>query len=172
MQSSAGVSLLEQRAQRRAALQHRTLDDFESVVINIIDDCGRLSLLDRVPQLIVLMTRVSVIDQRAICLHILLQCSTGECLQEFTVQGGYRIVARWMARAAEEESLTELKMLLKLCRSLPISEEGIRRAGLVEQMERVLELPLPNCESLKRKARKCLTRINLEKCPIDNAQAS
>lgn len=172
MQSSSGVNLLEQRALRRAALQHRTLDDFEAVLINIIDDLGRLSSVDKVSQMIVLMARVSVIDQRAICLHILLQSTTDECRHEFTLQGGYRVLTRWIARAAEEESLTELRMLLKLCRSLPISEEHIRRAGLVEQVQRVLELPLPHCEALKRKARKYLSRISPEKRPNEDTPIS
>ena len=170
--TSVGASLLEQRALRRAALQHRTLDDFEAVLANIIDDLGRVSSVERVSQLIVLMVRVSAIDQRAICLHILLQCTSDDCLLEFTRQGGYRVLSRWIARAAEEESLTELRTLLKLCRSLPVDEEQIRRAGLVQQVERVMELPLSHCETLKRKARKYLSRISPEKRPNEDVPTS
>lgn len=172
MQSSSGANLLEQRALRRAALQHRTLDDFEAVLVTILDEDGRLSSLEKVSPMVVLMVRVSAIDHRAICLHILLEGTSKDCLAEFALRGGYRVLTRWIARAAEEGSLKELRLLLKTCRSLPVIEDCIRRAGLIEQLYRVLDLPLPHCEATKRKARKYLNRIEPGRCSAEDMPAA
>ena len=129
---AAQTKLLERRQETSVVLKElqRKVDDVEHALMCLLDSEGRISLPGSMAELVVIMTKVSVVDHRFMALHMLLNDTTKDCQAHFVRCEGLRLLRRWM-RLSQEEGRTELlRMCLALCRQLPFDENAVRRSEI------------------------------------------
>lgn len=119
--------------------QNRVLDDVEMTLLGIIDSSGMLSLSCRVPEFIVVMTRVVKIEHRALCLYILSNCMTSKCGQSFITFGGLRLLKRWIKVAEDEDCVDELRIIVTLCKLLPFDGQALKDTEIGKSIRRLLK---------------------------------
>ena len=119
--------------------QNRVLDDVEMTLLGILDSSGMLSLCCRIPEFIVVMTRVVKVEHRALCLYILSNCMTSKCGQSFITFGGLRLLKRWIKVAEEEDCVDELRIIVTLCKLLPFDGQALKDTEIGKSIKRLLK---------------------------------
>jgi len=107
----------------------RCLDNEEITLLGLLDSDGRLTLSSRMTEFMIMMTRVSRMDHRALLVEILTSQTSESCEKQFVSHGGLRLLKLWIKIAEEENNLHELIALVKLCRKLPFDEKAIKETG-------------------------------------------
>jgi len=107
----------------------RCLDNEEITILGLLDSDGRLTLSSRMTEFMIMMTRVSRMDHRALLVEILTSQTSESCEKQFVSHGGLRLLKLWIKIAEEENNLHELIALVKLCRKLPFDEKAIKETG-------------------------------------------
>jgi len=121
----------------------RVLDDTEVAIMGILDSDGKISVKGRLAEFMSLMTRITKVDHRALCLHILQNCLSEVCQHAFIEEGGLRLLKQWIKVAQEQTCINELKSILKLLKKLPINKnlhlDHIIASGLDSSMWKPLK---------------------------------
>jgi len=125
----SGGATQEQHITLPAILQRRTLvstddgkrvvDDMEVTILSLFDEEDKISVASRLTQFIVLMTRMTKVDHRALSLHILSTSLSEQCQKQFVLEGGYRLLRRWIKLAKDDDCIDELEAIVELLRKLP-----------------------------------------------------
>ena len=102
------------------------------------------------------MARISSLDHRALCLHVLAQRTSDDCRAEFVAAGGLRVLRRWMLAAIEEDRVGELRACLGLLSALPVDAESLRRCDLGRLIRRLTKhrSSRPDADELNSEAKK------------------
>eukprot|EP01038_Epipyxis_sp_PR26KG_P013376 gene13376-17936_t len=118
----------------------RHLENEEIILLSLLDDeTGSISSASSLTQLMVLMTRITKIDHRALCIHILLNNITKSCENLFVRNGGYRLLKRWLIAAEDDDGVEELKMIVKLCKKLPFDVKAIKETEIGKVIKKLLK---------------------------------
>jgi hypothetical protein len=91
----------------------------------------------RLTVLTILMTRVSIIDHRALCLYILTHMTSINCQKEFIHQGGLRILRRWIIDAKTSDRVDELITIIRALQMLPVDMRELLRSDLAKEIKLV-----------------------------------
>jgi hypothetical protein len=91
----------------------------------------------RVSDLLVLMTRVVRSDHRALCLHIAGNSLAASCQKQFVMEGGLRILKRWVELAKDEGNVEELKTIVVLCRRLPFDKVAAKETQIGKEIKKL-----------------------------------
>jgi hypothetical protein len=108
----------------------RVLDDTEITIMGILDADGKIAARMRLTEFMSLMTRITKVDHRVLCLHILQNCLSEPCQTYFVEDGGLRILKQWIKVAQEQTCINELKSILKLLKKLPPHMEQVKSSGI------------------------------------------
>lgn len=119
--------------------QNRILDDVEMTLLGILDSSGTLSLCSRIAEFIIVMTRVIKVEHRALCLHILSNCMESKCGQSFITFGGLRLLKRWIKVAEEEDCVSELRIIVNLCKVLPFDGQAVKDTEIGKSIKKLLK---------------------------------
>ena len=107
----------------------RCLDNEEITLLSLLDSDGRLSMSNRMTQFMILMTRITRMDHRALLIEILSQHTSDQCEKQFVLHGGLRLLKLWIKIAEDENNLHELIALVRVCRKLPFIEKSVKETG-------------------------------------------
>ena len=123
---------------------NRLLENEEIAVLGFLDESGKISVSSRLNEFMLLMTRVTKAEHRALCIHIISSKTTEQCKMDFTKFGGLRLVKRWLKTAEESDHITEMTALVKLCNKLPFDEVAIREIGIGKVIRKLLKFQSPS----------------------------
>ena len=115
----------------------RVLDDVEMTIMGILDSDGKISVKGRLSDFMSLMTRITKVDHRALCLHILQNCISEICQHTFIEEGGLRLLKQWIKVAQEQSCINELKSILKLLKKLPLHKDYVLSSGIDVMMKQL-----------------------------------
>jgi len=132
--------------------QGRAIDNEEITILGMLDSKGKISSYSRLTEFMVFMTRIKKIEHRALCIQILASKMTDQCKKYFTAYGGFRLMKRWLKTAEEEDSVTELTTLVKLCKVLPFNETAIREVGIAKVIKKLLKFQSKSSSSTETTA--------------------
>ncbi len=74
----------------------RCMDNEEITIVSLLDDVGNLSTQECLDAFIILMTRITRIEHRALCVEVLMNHLSKECETMFVAHGGFKILKRWI----------------------------------------------------------------------------
>ena len=123
---------------------NRLLENEEIAVLGLLDESGKISVSSRLNEFMLIMTRVTKAEHRALCIHIISSKTTDQCKKDFTKFGGLRLVKRWLKTAEESDHITEMTALVKLCNKLPFDEVAIREIGIGKVIRKLLKFQSPS----------------------------
>ena len=86
------------------------------------------------------MARVSLSDQRALCLHVLTHRTSEDCKAEFVAVDGLRIIRQWMLAAVRDDCVGELRAMVELLGSFSLDAKSLRRYELGKLLRRLTRL--------------------------------
>lgn len=119
--------------------QKRLLDDIEMTLLGILDSDNCISLASRLSDFILLMTRITRLDHRALCLHILGNSLSPACSKQFLADGGFKILKRWIKQAGLEDNVDELCTIVMLCAKLPFDKDAAKQTQIGKYIKKFLK---------------------------------
>jgi hypothetical protein len=122
----------------------RIVDDVEMALLSILDSDGILSLSYRVSEFIVLMTKITKVDHRSLCLNILSKLISTTCGHQFVTQGGLRLLKRWLKIAEEDDNINELCSILIALRKLPFDSQVVKETEIGKAVKKLLKYKSPS----------------------------
>ena len=122
---------------RTGRYKQRLTDDFEAVLLWTLDSDGMVSSPSRVSTLIILMSRVTHLEHRALCLRVLSAHMPRHCQLDFVRQGGLRVLKRWIEAAQRADAVDELLVLVQLSSSLPFDKDAVLSTGIAKSIKRL-----------------------------------
>jgi hypothetical protein len=134
--------------------QKVVMDDIQVTLSSILSHNAQLEDVSQVSLFIMLLTRVSTMDHRALCIYILLEATSEAVQAEFVRQGGLRVLVRWLDSAIESHKMQEVKGIMKICRKFPDVVEPLIRAEISLQLDKIRAMDSVDCEVLQRKVAK------------------
>ena len=129
---AAHAALLERRASTSSVLKalRKRIDDVEHAMVSLVGTDGMIHLESSMQEFVVVMTKISDSDHRAMALHLLLNKTTENCQRCFVSCEGLRILRRWMRAMQEEDRIEMLRTCLAVVRKLPFDEHAVRRSEI------------------------------------------
>ena len=79
-----------------AASVGRCMENEEIAIVCLLDQDGNLSTQTCLDAFMVLMTRITRMDHRALCVEVLMNRLGKACEATFVVHGGFKILKRWI----------------------------------------------------------------------------
>lgn len=76
-------------------------------------------------------------DHRILCLEILQNLLEPSQQKEFVAFGGYRLLKRWIKNAEDEDFVDELRLLVKLCLTLPFDSNAAKHSEIGKSIKRL-----------------------------------
>lgn len=127
---SAAEALLKRKGVSSSDANIRCTDDIELLLISLMDNDGKISMCSRISDLIVIMTRISQIDHRALAMFIIEKKLTDLCKKEFVSQDGFKLLKKWLEEARNDGCIEQMRTIIAICKILPFDSKAISNSGI------------------------------------------
>ena len=127
---AAAEALLKRKGVSSSDVNIRCTDDIELLLISLMDNDGKISMCSRISDLVVVMTRISQIDHKALVMFILEKKLTDLCKKEFVSQDGFKLLKKWLEEARNDGCIEQMRTIIAICKILPFDSKAISNSGI------------------------------------------
>ena len=135
--------ILKRRSGVEDLQSRRLVDDVEMTLLGILDSDGMISTASRLSDFLVLLTRIVRMDHRALCLYLIGHNLSTSCSRQFVVDGGFKILKRWVKQAEDEDNVEELRTIVILCKQLPFDKMAAKETQIGKDIKKLLKYKSP-----------------------------
>lgn len=108
----------------------RCTDDVELLLISLMDHEGKISLCSRISDLVVIMTRISQVEHKALVMFIIESKLSELCKKEFVSQDGFKLLKKWLEEARNDGCIEQMRNIIAICKILPFDSKAISNSGI------------------------------------------